>query len=109
DWVLFFKFARDLEAFLADKRDKTFEFATRVFDLCEKQPVPAHRPEAAELKKAIEDADVVIRDRSILEKWTAFRDAYHRVLDRYRAAYQHVYVGVAEETLVLRRGVMSGD
>jgi hypothetical protein len=109
EWVLLFKFARDLEAFLADKRDKSFELARRVFDLCEKQPVPADRPEASELKKALEDAEAVIRDRSILEKWTSFRDAYHRVLDRYRTAYEHVYAGVAEETMVLRRGIVGGD
>ena len=109
EWVLLFKFVRDLEAFLAEKRDKTFELARRVFDLCAKQPVPADRPEAIVIRSAMEDVEAVVRERTILEKWTAFRDAYHRVLDRYRSVYQHVYAGVAEETLILRRGITSGD
>jgi hypothetical protein len=109
EWVQLYKFARDLEAFLTDKRDKTFELARRVLDLCEKQPVPTDRPEAAEIRKAIEDAEAVVRERAILEKWTAFRDAYHRVLDHYRTAYQHVYASVAEQVLVLRRSIASGD
>jgi hypothetical protein len=109
EWVQLFKFARDLEPFLADKRDKTFELARSVFDLCEKQPVPADRPEAAEIRKAMEDADAVVHERTILDKWTAFRDAYHRVLERYRTAYQHIYAGVAEEVLALRRALTAGD
>jgi hypothetical protein len=109
EWVLLYKFSRDLEGFLADKRDKTFELAGRIFDLCANQPVSADRPEATEIKKALEDAEAVIRERTILEKWTAFSDAYHRVLERYRTAYQHVYAGVAEVALVLRRAITGGD
>ncbi|MFY9820346.1 MAG: BREX system P-loop protein BrxC [Thermoanaerobaculia bacterium] len=109
EWVALFKLARDFDAFLADQRDKTFELARRVFELCEKQPIPADRPEASELGRALEDAQAVIRGHSILEKWPAFRDAYHRVLDRYRAAYEHVYASVAEEALVLQQGIVAGD
>lgn len=109
EWVQLYKFARDLDTFLADKRDKTFELARRVFDLCGKQPVPADRPEAAEIRKAMEDAEAVVRERAILDKWTAFRDAYHRVLERYRTAYQHIYAGVAEEVMALRRALTTGD
>ena len=109
EWVGLFKFARDLDAFLADRRDKTFELARRVFELCEKQPVPADRPEAFELKKALEDAEAVIRDHSIFEKWTAFCDAYHRVLDHYRVAYEAVYTDVAEGTEGLHREMIDGE
>jgi hypothetical protein len=109
EWVQLFKFARDLDAFLADKRDKTFELARRVFDLCEKQPVPADRPEATEIRRSMEDAEAVMRERSILEKWTAFRDAYHRVLDLYRTAYQQIYAGVADDVLLLRHSISSGN
>jgi hypothetical protein len=109
EWVQLYKFARDLEAFLADKRDKTFELAQRVLDLCRKQPVPIDRPEAADIRNAIEDADVVVRERAILEKWIAFRDAYHRALDRYRMAYGHIYAAVADEVSSLRRALTGSD
>ena len=109
EWVRLFKFVRDLEVFLADKRDKVFELARRVFDLCEKQPVPSDRPEAVEIRRSIEDIQAIMRERSILEKWTAFRDAYHRVFDLYRAAYELIYVGVAEEVMRLRDSVASGN
>jgi len=107
EWIQLFKFAQDFEAFLADKRDKTFEQARRVFELYEKQPVPANRPEATELANAIEDAETIVRDQAILEKWPAFRDAYHRVFDRYKAAYEDIYAGVSAETAGLQRGIVS--
>lgn len=109
EWVQLYKIVRDLEAFLADKRDKTFELARRIFDLCEKQPVPTDRPETTEISKAIEDAEAVVHEHTILEKWPAFRDAYHRVLDRYRSAYQHIYAAVAEEVMGLRQGLTASE
>jgi hypothetical protein len=107
EWVELSKFARVFEGFLADKRDKTFELARRVFDLCEKQPVPPDSAEAVGIRKALEDAEAIVRERAILEKWAAFRDAYHEVLEHYRAAYQGVYASVAEELAVFRQAIMS--
>jgi len=109
EWVQLFKFVRALDGFLADKRDKVFEQARRIFGLCEKQPVPPDRAEAADIQRALEDANAVVRERAILEKWAAFRDAYHGALERYRAAYQHVYASVADEVLALRQAITSSN
>ncbi|MBK8482432.1 MAG: hypothetical protein IPL40_14915 [Proteobacteria bacterium] len=109
EWVGLNKFATDFSAFLADGRDKTFDLSRRVLDLCHKQPVPADRPEAVEIRQGMEDAQAVVRDRAILEKWIAYRDAYHRVLARYRSAYEQVHDSVAEETLGLRNELLDSD
>src|SRR5205807_2196559 len=100
--------AVDLAAFLADGRDRTFELSRRVLDLCRNQPVPPDRPEAEEIRLGLEDAQAVVRERAILERWPAYRDAYHRALDGYRAAYQEIRDRVAEEVAGLRRSILDG-
>ena len=51
EWVGLHKFATDFSTFLADGRDKTFDLSRRLLDLCQKQPVPADRPEAVEIAR----------------------------------------------------------
>lgn len=71
--------------------------------------MPADRPEAVEIRKGMEDAQAVVRDRAMLEKWVAYRDAYHRVLAGYRSAYQQIYEAVAEEVLGLRNELNTSE
>jgi hypothetical protein len=108
EWVALQKFATDLAAFLADGRDRTFELSRRVLDLCQNQPVPNDRPEAEEIRKGLEDAQAVIRERAILERWPAYRDAYHRAFDGYRLAYQQIRDGVTEGVAALRDSILDG-
>jgi hypothetical protein len=109
EWVAMAGFAEDLAAFLADGRDRLFEASRRVLDLCRSQPPPPDRPEAEEIRKGMEDAQAVVRERAILDKWTAYRDAYHRALGGYRSAYQQIYAGVTEEVACLRKALLDGE
>jgi hypothetical protein len=109
EWVALHKFASDFAAFLADGRDKTFELSRRLLDLSHKQPLPADRPEAMEILKGAEDAQAIVREQAILEKWIAYRDAYHRVLAGYRSAYQQIYEAVAEQVRDLKNALAADE
>ncbi len=109
EWVALARFAEELAAFLADGRDRVFEVSRRVLDLCRSQPPPPDRPEAEEIRLGMEDALAVVRERAILDKWTAYRDAYHRALAGYRSAYQQIHATVAREVAGLRRALLDGE
>jgi hypothetical protein len=109
EWVALHKFASDFAAFLADGRDKTFELSHKLLDLSQKQPVAGDRPEAGDIVKGAEDAQAIIRGHAILEKWVAYRDAYHRILAGYRSTYQQVYEAVREQVLDLKEALASAE
>lgn len=109
DWVGLHKFATELSAFIADGREKIFDLSRRFLDLCQRQPVPADSSESSEIQKASEDAQVVVRERTILEKWTTYRDAYHRALAGYRTAYLRTHRAVADAVAGLRDDLIAGE
>ena len=109
EWVALHRFAQSLDDFLAEGRDKLYAVSRRILDLCRQQPVAPERPEAEEIRKGLEDAEAVVAGKAILDRWPAYRDAYHRALAAYRTAYQQVYGTVRQAVEGLRSELVEGE
>jgi len=105
EWVVLHQFAASLTTFLHDGREKTFEISRRCLELCSRQPLPSDSPEVKEILKSLEDAEAVVREHGIFEKWAPYHDAYQKGFAAYRKGYQRLYGAAVEAVETLREGL----
>lgn len=98
-----------LRAFLQDQRHQEFETSRRIAELASNHPVDASHPCNAPLDRSLRDMDAIIKERSVVERWSDYRLAYDNAHRAYRDAYRDNYTKVQQETERVVAAIRNGS
>jgi hypothetical protein len=108
-WKVLHQAIQALRTFLDANRHLEFETSRRVADLIGHHPVPADHPAAASLVRALQDMDVIIGEKAVIERWSDYRTAYETARDAYSDAYRAAYETVQREVEATVQAIKHGS
>ena len=98
-----------LRAFLQDQRHHEFDTSRRIVELAANHPVDASHPCYAPLDRFLRDMDAIIKERSVVERWSDYRLAYDNAHRAYRDAYRDTYAKVQQEAERVASAIRNGS
>jgi len=100
---------RALQSFLEANRHKEFARSRRLVELITNHPVPDGHASDAAISQARKDMDAIIQDKSVVERWTDYRNAFDQANVAYREIYQQAYDKIRRDVEEAVASIRSGE
>jgi hypothetical protein len=86
-----------LRAFLIEQRHVDYETSRRLAELATNHPVDSNHGSRTLLDRSLKDMDAIIAEKSVVERWSDYRQAFEHAQRAYGDAYRDAYTQVQQQ------------
>jgi len=108
-WIELNKSILGLKNFLDANRHQEFLISLRITDLVNHHPMAGDHPLAVSVDNVLADMAALRSDKSVIDRWPDYRNAFEKCWQGYRSAYLELYNRARNEAQATIAKIKSGD
>jgi hypothetical protein len=108
-WIELNKSILDLKNFLDANRHQEFLISLRIADLVNHHPIASDHSLAVSVDKALADMAALCSQKSVIDRWSDYRNAFEQCWQGYRSVYLELYNRVQSKAQTIIAKIKSGD